>query len=320
MRDIRIAAAQFEARDADKAYNLGRIEALAQRAASEGAEIVSFHECCICGYTFLQELSRAELRALAEPVPDGPSTQRLIELARRLGVALLAGLIEVDGDLLRNTYVAVSPEGFVAKFNKLHTFISPYLTPGSQYQVFDLCGVRSSILVCYDNNLVENPRIVTLMGAEVIFAPHVTCGLPSPMPGRGTIDRKLWDNRHRDPVPLRMEFQGPKGRGWLLRWLPARAFENGVYYVFSNAVGVDHDTIKTGGAMILDPFGEILAESQALGDDVVVGLCTPEKIELSSGRRYLRARRPDLYAKLVEPLPPGQQPVTAPGWRLRHPS
>jgi hypothetical protein len=138
------------------------------------------------------------------------------------------------------------------------------------------------------------------------------------MPGRGTIDRKLWDNRHRDPVPLRVEFQGPKGRGWLLRWLPARAFENGVYYVFSNAVGVDHDTIKTGGAMILDPFGEILAESQALGDDVVVGLCTPEKIELSSGRRYLRARRPDLYAKLAEPLPPGQQPVTVPGWRLKH--
>jgi len=318
MRDIRIAAAQFEARDADKQYNLGRIEALARQAASAGAEIVSFHECCIPGYTFLQVLSREELAALAEPVPDGPSTQRLIDLARQLRVALLAGLIEAEGDLLRNTCVAVSPEGFVAKFHKLHTFISPYLTPGSQYKVFDLCGIRSSILVCYDNNLVENPRIVALMGAEVIFAPHVTCGLPSPMPGRGTIDRKLWDNRHRDPVPLRMEFQGPKGRGWLLRWLPARAFENGVYYVFSNAVGVDHDTIKTGGAMILDPFGEILAESQALGDDVVVGLCTAEKIELSSGRRYLRARRPDLYAKLVEPLPPGQQPVTIPGWRLKH--
>jgi len=313
MRDIRIAAAQFEARDADKAYNLGRIEALAHQAAGAGAEIVSFHECCIPGYTFLQELSREELRALAEPVPGGPSTQRLIELARGLRVALLAGLIEADGDLLRNTYVAVSPEGFVAKFNKLHTFISPHLTPGSQYQVFDLCGIRSSILVCYDNNLVENPRIVALMGAEVIFAPHVTCGLPSPMPGRGTIDRKLWDNRHRDPVPLRMEFLGPKGRGWLLRWLPARAFENGVYYVFSNAVGVDHDTIKSGGAMILDPFGEILVESHALEDDVVVGLLTAEKLAQSSGRRYLRARRPELYGKLVEP----QESVTEPGWRTQ---
>ncbi len=79
--------------------------------------------------------------------------------------------------------------------------------------MFDLCGVRCGILICYDNNLVENPRIVALLGAEVIFAPHVTCGLPSPMPGRGKIDQRLWDNRDRDPVPLRMEFEGPKGRG-----------------------------------------------------------------------------------------------------------
>jgi len=249
-------------------------------------------------------------------VPGGPSTRRLIDLARKLKVALLAGLIEVEGDRLLNTCVAVAPEGFVAKFSKLHTFISPHLTPGSQYQVFELCGIRAGILICYDNNLVENPRIVALMGAEVIFAPHVTCGLESPMPGRGKIDKRLWDNRQRDPVPLRMEFQGPKGRGWLMHWLPTRAYENGVYYVFSNNVGVDFDTIKSGNAMVIDPFGEILVESHALGDDVVVGLCTPEKIERSGGRRYLRARRPELYGKLVEPPPDGQAPVTHPGWRL----
>lgn len=101
-----------------------------------------------------------------------------------------------------------------------------------------------------------------------------------------------------------------------MRWLPARAYENGVYYVFSNAVGVDHDTIKPGGAMILDPFGEVVAESQALGDDVVVGLCTPERIEQSGGRRYIKARRPDLYAKLAEPLPLGQKSEVNPGWRM----
>ena len=317
MRDICIAAAQFEARDADKDHNFGRIEALARRAAAQGAEIVSFHECCIPGYTFLQELARAEIEALAEPVPGGPSTRRLVELSKQLGVALLAGLIEAEGDKLYNTYAAVSPEGFVTRHRKLHAFISPHLSWGDKLEVFELCGIPSSILTCYDNNLVENPRIVTLMGAEIVFAPHVTCGLQSPMPGRGKIDQKLWDNRERDPVRLRQEFLGPKGRGWLMRWLPARAYENGVYYVFSNNVGVDHDTIKTGGAMIIDPFGEILAESGALGDDVVVALCTPEKIELSSGRRYLRARRPDLYAKLSEPLPEGQKPEVRPGWRLR---
>ncbi len=318
MRDIRVAAAQFEAHDGDKDYNFARIEALAREAVGKGAEIVSFHECCITGYTFLQNLSRQEIATLAEPVPEGPSTERLIGLSRKLGAALTAGLLEKEGDLLFNTYVAVEPrDGFAVKFRKLHAFISPHLSWGDRYEVFDLFGVRCGILICYDNNLPENPRVAALMGAEMIFAPHVTCGLPSPMPGRGKINKKLWDRRERDPVPLRMEFRGPKGRAWLLRWLPTRAYENGVYYVFSNAVGVDHETIKTGNAMIIDPFGEILVESHALGDDVVVGLCTDEKLGKSSGRRYLKARRPELYGKLVEPLPEGTKPEVTPGWRLK---
>ncbi len=316
MRDIRIAAAQFEARDDDKQYNLGRIELLAQRAVDQGAQIVSFHEGCITGYTFLETLSRPQLAALAEPVPDGPSTQRLIAISKALGVPLLAGLIEEADGQLYNTYVAVAPEGFVARHRKLHAFVSKHLSWGDELEVFQLGDIRCGILTCYDNNLVENPRILALQGAEVIFAPHVTCGLPSPMPGRGKIDKQLWDNRHRDPVALRMEFDGPKGRAWLMRWLPARAYENGVYYIFTNPIGVDHDTIKTGGAMILDPFGEVIVESRALDDDVVVGLCTAEKIPLSGGRRYLKARRPELYAKLIEPLPDGQKPEVRPGWRM----
>ncbi len=133
-------------------------------------------------------------------------------------------------------------------------------------------------MICYDNNLPENVRITTMLGAEVIFMPHVTGCLPSTMPGRGTVDRALWENRLRDPVRLRQEFEGPKGGGWLLRWLPARAWENGVYAVFSNPIGLDDDTIKPGLAMILDPYGEVLAESRELGDDVVVALLTGEKI------------------------------------------
>ena len=74
-------------------------------------------------------------------------------------------------------------------------------------------GVRFGCLICYDNNLPENVRITTLMGAEVIVMPHVTGCTPSPMPGRGEVDPALWDNRQRDPARLRLEFQGPKGRG-----------------------------------------------------------------------------------------------------------
>jgi predicted amidohydrolase len=311
MRDIRVATAQFENRDNDKQYNLGRIEALTRLAVDAGAEIVSFHEGCIPGYTWIQALSKEELLEVAEPVPDGPSVRRLIDIARAQGVVVMAGLFERDeADKVYNCYVTVGPEGYITKFRKLHPFVNQHLSPGDRYNVIVLLGCRIGFLICYDNNLPENVRITAMMGAEIIFMPHVTCCLPSVMPGRGTVDRELWDNRDRDPVRLRQEFQGPKGRGWLMRWLPARAFENGVYAVFSNPIGWDYDTVKPGLSMILDPFGEVLAESQSLGDDVVTSLLTADKLTVASGRRYLNARRPELYGKLVEP----QQSVTLPGW------
>lgn len=303
MRDIRIGTAQFEARDADKQYNLGRIRDLTREGAEQGAEMVCFHECSICGYTFMEDLNRAELEELAEPVPDGPSTAALVDIARESNVAVCAGLLEVtdDGEL-RNTYLVVSPEGPLARQSKLHPFVSDHLSPADGHKVFDYAGCTFGILICYDCNLIENVRITTLMGADILLAPHVTGGLPSPMPGRGKIAREVWENRDRDPVSCRMEFMGPKGRGWLMHWLPARAYDNGIYLVYANPVGVDADTIKPGNAMIIDPFGEVMVESHALGDDVVVGLLTPEKIEESGGRRYIRARRPELYGKLVEPV------------------
>lgn len=319
MRDICIASAQFEHRDGDKAYNLGRIRDLARIAASRGAEIVCFHECSVTAYTFLQTLSRDELDLLAEPVPDGPSTAALIEVARETGCVVMAGLIERGSDgRLYKCYAVVGPGGFLTKFHKLHPFISPHLTPGAGYHVFEILGVKIGFLICYDNNLPENVRATALLGAEVIVMPHVTGCTPSAMPGRGIVDPALWDNRHRDPARLRREFRGPKGREWLMRWLPARAWENGVFVVFANNIGRDHDTIKPGLAMILDPSGEILVESEALDDDVVVGLLTAESLATAPGRRYLQARRPELYGKLTEPHPPGHRPVTSPGWRLAY--
>ncbi len=71
MREIRIATAQFENRDNDKPFNLGRIDQLAGQAAEGGAEIVSFHEGCIPGYSWIQPLEKSQLLEVAEPVPDG---------------------------------------------------------------------------------------------------------------------------------------------------------------------------------------------------------------------------------------------------------
>jgi len=137
------------------------------------------------------------------------------------------------------------------------------------------------------------------------------------MPGRGTVDPALWARRAEDPVPLRLELNGPKGRGWLMRWLPARAWENGVYVVFSNPIGLDGGEVRNGNSMVLDPYGEVLAECHALGDDVCLARCLASKLDLAGGRRYLRARRPSLYWPLAEEA--DEAPATLPGWQRTPP-
>jgi predicted amidohydrolase len=299
MKEINIATAQFQTRNGDKEFNLSRIEALTAEAAAKGANVVSFHELSITSYSYLRNLSHVELLNTAEEVPSGESTKELIRIAAKYNVALLAGLVEKEQGKLYNTYLCVTGYGYVAKHRKLHPFISEHLKPGEKFVVFDLHGWRCGILICYDNNVIENVRATTLLGAEIIFMPHVTGCTPSPMPGRGWVDRKFWDDRKKDPEGLRAEFEGPKGRGWLLRWLSARAYATGISAIFSNPIGPDDDQLKNGNSMILDPYGEILAECRSMDDEVVVATCTPDKLELAGGHRYKNARRPELYGDIL---------------------
>ena len=72
-----------------------------------------------------------------------------------------------------------------------------------------------------------------------------------------------------------------------------------VYVVFSNPIGRDYNEIKNGCSMILDPFGDIVAECRKLGDDFVIATAIPEKLRQAGGYRYRNARRPELYADII---------------------
>jgi predicted amidohydrolase len=303
MKDIRAAAVQFQHAPGGKGANLATISSFVDEAAQSDVELIVFPEMCITGYWHVRKLSREESAELAEPVPNGPSTEVLLELAREHAMTIGAGLIEMgkDGDL-HNSYVVAMPDGRTACHRKLHTFISEHMRSGDRYTVFDLPnGTRAGVLTCYDNNLIENARITALMGAEILLAPHQTGGCRSRSPrAMGAIDPQLWERRNEDPEAIEAAFRGPKGRGWLMRWLPARAHDNGMYLIFSNGVGLDDDEVRTGNAMIIDPYGEILVETGKAGNDMVVADLDASIVESSSGRRWLRARRPELYASLAE--------------------
>ena len=310
MKNLNIAVAQFEPKEGNKEYNLSVIDRLSQKAKEKGADVVSFHELSVTSYTFLQALSREQIVSMAEDIPRGPGTKRLTEIAGKYKITILAGLIEKEAARLYNTYICVNPTGLVAKYRKIHPFISPYLSPGEKYVIFELFGWKCGILICYDNNVIENVRATVLSGAEIIFAPHVTGCTPSPMPGRGYVKDQLWQRRQVDPESLRREFDGPKGRQWLLRWLPARAYDNGVYYVFTNPIGYDGEHLKNGNSMIIDPYGEILTEIRNFDDSISVAEITSEKLKLAGGYRYRNARKPQLYREILgKDHSPSLQPV-----------
>jgi predicted amidohydrolase len=304
MRDLRAAAVQFEHAPGDKEANLGRIRAFVQQASERRVDMIAFPECCITGYWHLRHLTRGQLLALAEPVFEGPSSQALAALAMEHRMTVGAGLVEVakEGSLY-NTYVVAMPDGGLRRHRKIHCFISEHMASGSEFTVFDTPhDCRVGVLTCYDNNLIENVRLTALAGAEVLLAPHQTGGCASRSPhAMGRIDRGLWDRRHEDPGAIEAELRGPKGRGWLMRWLPSRAHDNGMFLIFSNGVGPDDDEIRTGNAMVLDPYGRILAETWKAGDDMVIADLDASLLDQCTGRRWMRARRPELYGPLAVP-------------------
>jgi predicted amidohydrolase len=300
MKKLKISTAQFENKSGDKEYNLSVIDKLAGLAASEGSKVIAFHECSITGYTFARHLSKDQMLEVAEIIPNGPSILKLAEIAGKHDITILAGLFEKDkDDKIFKAYVCVDKNGLIAKHRKLHPFINGHISPGNSYTVFDLHGWKCGILICYDNNVIENVRATVLMGANILFMPHVTMCTPSTRPGAGFVDPNLWQNRENDPTSLRLEFDGMKGREWLMKWLPSRAYDNGIYAVFSNPIGMDDDQLKNGCSMIIDPFGDILAECRSFDDSLVSSTLIPEKLTMAGGYRYTKARKPGLYKDIL---------------------
>jgi len=307
MQDVKVAAAQFRPKVGDKEANLAKTEELTAKAAAAGAEMVFFQEQGIAGYSLWAEGS-SNVRAgdgkpveegrvtpawalpgihpysLAEPVPDGPSTQRLIEIAARHNVVLGAGLPELRRDnAVYNTYVIVSPAGFIGRYSKCHCVPGvefAYFKQGNAFPVFDLGRLRAGVLICYDNHFPEAHRILGIQGAHMIVMPHVTAG------------KAWWHDM--DPKAAHQQ-----ARNWILTWLRSRAFDNSLFAVFVNQAG-EGEQGCLGCSMILDPDGDVLAECATTGEEVVVAELSAKKYYDVRRRThdYLAHRRPELYGLL----------------------
>jgi len=313
MKDIRAGAIQFNHIAGDKEANWKIIQGFITQAAEQNVKILAFPEMCITGYWHVRKLSKKQIIALSEPYPGGDSTQKLIDLAQKHQMTIGAGFIEQAQDgTLYNAYAVALPNGEVFRHRKLHCFISEHMSSGNDYTVFNTPhDCRVGVLTCWDNNLVENVRITALKGAEILLAPHQTGGCDSRSPrAMGLIDPALWQNREENPDAIEAEFKGPKGRGWLMRWLPSRAHDNGLFLVFSNGVGQDGNEVRTGNAMILNPYGQILNETWKARNELVIADLEADLQPMSTGRRWLKGRRPELYESICTPIGNEQDPRT----------
>ena len=310
---FKVSSVQFQHRASDKTYNLSRIDHFTQKAIEADCQLVAFPEMCISGYWHVPKLDAASLHALAEPLA-GPSIAHVSQLAKERQIAIGAGFLErSDEGALYNSYAVCMPDGAIHCHRKLHAWEHELMSSGNRYTVFDTpWGIRVGILICWDNNLVENGRATALMGAEMLIAPHQAGGCNSRSPhAMKPIPVETWQRRHKDPEAMKAEILGPNGRDWFMRWLPSRAHDNGMFLIFTNGIGQDQDEVRTGNAMILDPYGRILEETCEAADAIVTAEIDLNLLDKCTGQRWIRGRRPGLYGLLTEPNPDNLAPMAA---------
>lgn len=275
---------------------LKNIEGWCTRAAAQGVELVLFPELVIHGHC------TPNTRSLAEAVPDGPSTQRLIELASRHRLVVSAGLAEAERGTTYDTQVLVGPDGYLGKQRKLHMSRDEglYYSGGHDIDVFDTGTCRVGIGICYDNEFPEVTRILALRGTEVLLMPHASRDMMwEDDPDSEARARRYIHDHH---MPFAM-----------------RAKENACYVVLADQAGRagyvvqyprDHPNQPhhPGAALIFGPDGSLLASSQRvhIHDEMIVA--TLDAALLAREREHpnyqLRTRRPELFGDLVRDRPP----------------
>ncbi len=268
---IRIAMVSCPAPFGDIDGNFLSMEELLGRPQTCGADIVCFPECSLTGYC----LSKDAL-ALAEEVP-GPITERLVRTSRDHGCAVIAGLIERAGGEFFISQVAAGPEGLIGTYRKMH--LSPgeqrLFAAGSEAPLFTWEGFSFGIGLCYDAHFPELATLYALAGADILFYPHAS------------------------PPP---ETPAEKLARWL-RYLPARAYDNGLYVAACNQCGDNgRAMVFQGASLVLDPKGEILDSSHGDGATLVaaeVRRDVIDRVRSSSMGYFLKERRPGAYGGLA---------------------
>lgn len=275
--ELTVASIQMEPMIGRTAENVARSIELLEEAAAKGAKLAVLPELCNTGYVFE---SRAEIRELAESIPDGPSTQAWIAAAKRLDMVIVAGITESSGEIFFNSAVIVGPSGYIGRYRKVHLWGEEalYFTPGDLgFPVFDTPYGRIGCQICYDCWFPESFRLAALQGAELMCVPTNWV----PIPG-----------------------QDPKREAMANILVMAAAHSNSLFIVAADRVGIERGQPFIGQSLIVGHTGWPVAGPASYDrEEVLIA-----GVNLADARRkrnwndfnqVLRDRRTDVYDRML---------------------
>jgi N-carbamoylputrescine amidase len=258
---------------------IAKHEQHARAAAADGARIIGFQE--VFNAPYFCQVQDAEHYKWAEPVPDGPTVQRMQALARETGMVIVVPVYEIEQDgFYYNTAAVIDADGtFLGKYRKhhipqVHGFWEKfYFKPGNLgWPVFDTAVGKVGVYICYDRHFPEGWRALGLAGAQLVYNPSAT--------HRG-LSSYLWQLEQ-----------------------PAAAVANEYFIAAINRVGVEEygDNDFYGTSYFVDPRGQIVGEAASGKDEelVVRDLDFDKITEVRQQWAFYRDRRPDAYGPLTQ--------------------
>ncbi len=257
--------------------NVERQIGLIEKAAAQGAQITCLQELSTGPY-FCQ-VQDPKFYDFAEPVPDGPTTRRMQEVAKKHNMALVVPLYEQEqSGVYYNTAAVIDADGaYLGKYRKTHIpqvkgfWEKFYFRPGNLgYPVFQTKYAKIGVYICYDRHFPEGARCLGLNGAEIVYIPSAT--------SRG-LSMHLWKIEQ-----------------------VSHAIANGYWVGTINRVGVEPlgDNDFYGTSYFCNARGEIVAQASDRDEEVLVAELDLEKNrEVRNVWQFYRDRRPDMYGPIA---------------------
>lgn len=280
---IRVAGIQMDPKLGRAEANLAEIAAAYRRVVREGADIAVFPECALQGIVYHDPRDAYE----QSEDRDGPHLAGLRDLSVESGALLVVGFLERVGDRYANSALVAFPSGDYYVYRKTHLTelgADRWAVPGACLSdVLEFRGLKFGVGICYDIRFPEPTRALALQGVDALLLPT-----NSPEQYEGLYDH------------------GARTRAW----------ENRIWVIVANRIGVEDDTAFVGRSMSVDPFGSVVSQLPGRDPgvtrvDIDVQAARVKSLPGHQSHQYdmFSGRRPDLYAPLAYPPDGTKRPV-----------